>query len=87
VVQLIKENGITGDEFYSCGPKPMLKAIALYCKELDIPIQVSLEERMGCGYGACVGCTCKVVEDGKTVNKAVCKNGPVFFGKEVVWDE
>jgi dihydroorotate dehydrogenase electron transfer subunit len=87
VVQLIKEKGIGGDEFYSCGPKPMLKALADHCKEIDAPLQVSLEERMGCGYGACVGCTYKIVVDGETVQKAVCKDGPVFPGKEVVWDE
>jgi len=87
VVQLIKEKRIIGDEFYSCGPKPMLKALTGYCIDIGAPIQVSLEERMGCGYGACVGCTCKTIKDGKTVQKAVCKDGPVFLGKEVVWDE
>jgi len=87
VVQLIKEKRILGDEFYSCGPKSMLKALVGYCKDIDVPVQVSLEERMGCGYGACVGCTCKTIKDGETVQKAVCKDGPVFFGKEVLWDE
>ena len=87
VIQLIKEKRIIGDEFYSCGPKPMLKALTGYCKDIGAPVQVSLEERMGCGYGACVGCTCKTIKDGKTVQKAVCKDGPVFFGKEVMWDE
>jgi len=87
VVQLIKEKKIFGDEFYSCGPKAMLKALAEYCQNIKVPIQVSLEERMGCGYGACVGCTCKVVEEGKTVQKSVCKDGPVFSGEEVLWDE
>lgn len=87
VVQLIKNKGILGDEFYSCGPKQMLKALAEYCKHIHVPIQVSLEERMGCGYGACVGCTCKTIKEGITVQKAVCKDGPVFLGREVVWDE
>jgi len=87
VVQLIKEKMILGDEFYSCGPKPMLKALARYCKDIDVPVQVSLEERMGCGYGACIGCTCKTIKDGETVLKAVCKDGPVFLAKEVLWDE
>lgn len=87
VVQLIKEKRILGDEFYSCGPKPMLKALVEYCKDIGIPVQVSIEERMGCGYGACVGCTCKTIKDGETVQKAVCKDGPVFLGKEIVWDE
>lgn len=87
VVQLIKEMGITGDEFYSCGPKPMLKALTAHCGNSNIPIQVSLEERMGCGYGACVGCTCKIKAGDTIVQKAVCKDGPVFKGSEVVWNE
>lgn len=87
VVQLIKEMGILGDEFYSCGPKPMLKALAEYCQQIQVPIQVSLEERMGCGYGACVGCTCKILAGENIVQKAVCKDGPVFMGSEVVWNE
>lgn len=87
VVQLIKEMGISGDEFYSCGPKSMLKALAELCQNNNVPIQVSLEERMGCGYGACVGCTCKVLAGEKIVQKAVCKDGPVFKGSEVVWNE
>jgi len=87
VIQLMVEQNITGDEFYSCGPKPMLKALALACEEMKVPVQVSLEERMGCGYGACVGCTCRIKEGEKVVQKAVCKDGPVFKGNEVVWDE
>ena len=87
VLELIKEEGITGDYYYSCGPKVMLKALAAYCNEKEIPIQVSLEERMGCGYGACVGCVCKTKTKEGTVSKKVCKEGPVFLGSEVVWDE
>lgn len=90
-VEMIKENGILGDEFFSCGPKIMLKALSEFCEEKNIPCQVSLEERMGCGYGACVGCTCKVkvqTENGVEIKqKGVCKHGPVFYGKEVAWNE
>ncbi|MGN0711870.1 MAG: dihydroorotate dehydrogenase electron transfer subunit [Anaerovoracaceae bacterium] len=90
-VQMIKEQGISGEEYFSCGPKVMLKALSEYCMEKNIPCQVSLEERMGCGYGACVGCTCKVkvkTEHGIEIQqKGVCKHGPVFFGEEVAWDE
>lgn len=86
-VDFLKENNITADEFFACGPKPMLKALTEYCTSINIPVQVSLEERMGCGYGACVGCTCKVTEGEKMVQKAVCKDGPVFKGSEVVWNE
>lgn len=83
VLELIKANHIKADYYLSCGPKPMLKALAAYCQETETPVQVSMEERMGCGYGACVGCVCKTVSQ----YKKVCKDGPVFFGNEVIWDE
>ncbi|MBN7771969.1 dihydroorotate dehydrogenase electron transfer subunit [Clostridium aminobutyricum] len=90
-VQLIQKEAIEADEFFSCGPKVMLKALSKLCTEKAIPCQVSLEERMGCGYGACVGCTCKIkvqTENGVEIQqKGVCKHGPVFFGEEVAWDE
>ncbi len=91
VIEMMEEQQIKADYYFACGPKPMLKAIASLCNRLDKPLQVSLEERMGCGYGACVGCTCKTqeLEDGRiqVKQKKVCKDGPVFFGNEVVWDE
>lgn len=89
VLELIKQEGIQGDYFYSCGPKVMLKALADYCSAQNIPIQVSLEERMGCGYGACVGCVCKIKASTETgyEHKKVCKDGPVFLGSEVIWND
>lgn len=89
VIELIKAEGIKGDYFYSCGPKVMLKALAAYCAEAMVPVQVSLEERMGCGYGACVGCVCKTKANTEKgfEHKKVCKDGPVFLGSEVKWDE
>ncbi len=64
--------------FYACGPMPMLKAV--YAKT-DISGEFSLEERMGCGFGVCVGCTCKTVTGGKRI----CKDGPVFKKEELEW--
>jgi dihydroorotate dehydrogenase electron transfer subunit len=88
VIEMMEALGVTADYYLSCGPKPMLKALAGYCGRLSKPLQVSLEERMGCGYGACVGCTCKIKEKNDTMRqKKVCKDGPVFFGNEVIWDE
>jgi 2-polyprenylphenol hydroxylase and related flavodoxin oxidoreductases len=91
VLEMMKIKNIKADYYLSCGPKPMLKALAAYCADADKPLQVSLEERMGCGYGACVGCTCKTrsMEDDtmKYKLKKVCKDGPVFFGHEVAWDD
>lgn len=91
VLEMMERKGINADYYLSCGPKPLLKALAEHCDKRSKPLQVSLEERMGCGYGACVGCTCKTEEksDGivKVKQKKVCKDGPVFFGNEVIWNE
>ncbi len=71
------------DEVCACGPNAMLKSIYKMCKSVNIPCQVSLEERMGCGVGACLVCACKVLVDGKETYRHVCKDGPVFKGEEV----
>ncbi len=72
----------------ACGPKGMLKAVTSMCLQESIPIEVSLEERMACGVGACLGCVCTVRgESGNVQRKRVCKDGPVFNGGEVIWDE
>lgn len=87
---LEKMNHEKVDFILACGPKPMLKALTQFFKIKDInDFQISLEERMGCGFGACVGCSIKIedIETGKISNKKVCKDGPVFNGNEVVWDE
>ncbi len=73
------------DEVCACGPTPMLKAVAAVCKECGKPCQVSLEERMGCGVGACLVCAVKVRKNGEEVMQHVCKNGPVFNAEEVVF--
>lgn len=64
--------------FYACGPEPMLKAVY---HATDIPGEFSFEERMGCGFGACMGCTCKTVTGGKRI----CKDGPVLKKEEILW--
>jgi len=71
---------------YACGPKPMLKAVAEIATESGIPCQISLEERMGCGFGVCMGCVChQKDENGKEKLARVCKEGPVFEADEVIW--
>ncbi len=67
----------------ACGPKPMLKSVARVAAEFGIPCQVSMEERMACGVGACLGCAIRM-KDGTM--KHVCKDGPVFDAEEVDWD-
>ena len=86
VIDAIKANGLDGDMIFSCGPTPMLRGVKQYAMEHDITAQISLEERMACGVGACLACVCKSKEvDGHShvKNKRVCKDGPVFYATEV----
>ena len=78
VTDAIKENNVEFDYLYTCGPLPMLKA--LYAAT-ECDGEYSFEERMGCGFGACMGCTCKT----KYGNKRICKDGPVLKRDEIVW--
>ena len=72
------------DLIMACGPGPMLAAVQKIALEMDIPCQLSLEERMGCAIGACLGCNVKITaEDGSWSYKRVCKDGPVFDAKVV----
>jgi len=66
--------------YYTCGPEPMLKTIY---RSLNTSGQLSFEERMGCGFGACMGCSCKTV----TGYKRICKDGPVLFKEEILWEK
>lgn len=68
----------------ACGPKGMLKAVAKACAAHGVECQVSLEERMGCGVGACLVCACDMADGSR---KHVCKDGPVFNAKEVDWND
>ena len=70
----------------ACGPLPMLRATAALAEAYEIPCQVSLEERMGCGIGACLVCACRTKDaNGDEQYTHVCKNGPVFNAQEVIW--
>ena len=71
------------DRVLACGPHIMLKSVYEVCKKHNVPLQVSLEERMGCGIGACLVCACKTKGDRYS---HVCKDGPVFDAEEVVWE-
>ena len=79
-------NELEADVIFACGPKPMLRAIKAYAVEHNIACWISMEERMACGVGACLGCVCQSTEvDGHSHvhNKRVCKDGPVFLCTEV----
>ena len=77
VTDAMKDVGYT--YFYSCGPEPMLRA--LY-KASVTSGEMSFEERMGCGFGACMGCSCKTVSG----NKRICKEGPVLKKEDIIWE-
>lgn len=86
VMDAIRENGLTADIIYACGPTPMLRAIKNFAEENGIECYISLEERMACGIGACLACVCKSKEKdhhSNVHNKRICKDGPVFLSTEV----
>lgn len=78
VTDAIRENGVKFDYFYACGPLPMLRAL---CDATAADGELSFEERMGCGFGACMGCSCKTHKG----NKRICKEGPVLRKDEIIW--
>ena len=94
-------NGIENPCFaITCGPRPMLKAVSDWCSERKVPLRVSMEERMGCGYGACAGCIIKTIaiddpekpqkgpnnpDSEGIIRKKVCVHGPVFWADEICW--
>lgn len=86
VLDAIRKKNIECDIIYACGPMPMLRAIKAYAEEKNITAYISLEERMACGVGACLGCVCKTVkkdEHSHVNNARVCTEGPVFDAREV----
>lgn len=86
VLDAIREQGVQGEIIYACGPTPMLRAVKAYAMEKGIECYISLEERMACGIGACLGCAVALRgEDGAEYFGHVCKDGPVFDSRRVVW--
>ncbi len=80
-------DGLAFEEMFACGPEPMLKALAQVANRRGTPLQVSLEERMACGVGACLGCACKTKRE-ETQDETyshVCKDGPVFDYRKIVF--
>lgn len=86
VMDAIRENRLQADMIMACGPMPMLRAIKKYAEENGIEAYISLEERMACGVGACLGCVCKTKEvdhHSHVHNARICTDGPVFEAREV----
>jgi dihydroorotate dehydrogenase electron transfer subunit len=77
----------TYDMIISCGPRPMLAAVARLAADFGVPCRVSMEERMACGVGACLVCACRTRsgKEGAAGMSRVCVDGPVFDAREVVW--
>jgi dihydroorotate dehydrogenase electron transfer subunit len=86
VINAIEEQGLSGDIIFACGPMPMLRAIKAFAKERNIQAYISLEERMACGVGACLGCVVKTkdIDHHSHVNNArICTDGPVYAAEDV----
>jgi dihydroorotate dehydrogenase electron transfer subunit len=86
VVDLLEESipgADNGAEIFACGPKGMLRAVARFCAGRGLPAQVSMDEYMACGIGACLGCAVRT----KNGYKLACKDGPVFRADEVLWEK
>jgi dihydroorotate dehydrogenase electron transfer subunit len=79
IERILNENEI--DSVITVGPKPMMKAVAEISEKKNIPCFVSMEERMGCGVGVCLSCVCGT----KNGRKRICKDGPIFNSKEIIW--
>ncbi len=86
VIDAIRSEKLQADTIYACGPLPMLRGVKAYAAETGTAAQISMEERMACGIGACLGCVCQSTDvDGHSYvhNKRVCKDGPVFDAEEI----
>jgi len=86
VTDILREQIADATGLAACGPRPMLQAVAALAEQNRMPCQVSMEERMGCGIGACLVCACALKDKNGAVQYGhVCKDGPVFPAEEVVW--
>ena len=86
VIELLNTNNY--DMIYACGPHVMLKSLAQMCREKGVEVQLLMEEKMACGIGACLVCTCKVKSDEfNHKHVRVCSDGPMFYGSEVIFSE
>lgn len=86
VIDAIREHNLDADIIFACGPTPMLKGIKAFATEKGIKAQLSLEEKMACGIGACLACVCQSKEKdahSNVNNKRICKDGPVFYADEI----
>ena len=86
VVDAIRGEALTADLIFACGPLPMLRGVKALAEDMGVPCFISMEERMACGVGVCLGCVTKTTvtdEHSNVRNRRVCRDGPVFDAKEV----
>ncbi len=86
VIDAVREENLSAEILYACGPAPMLRALKEYAAEHEMECWISMEERMACGIGACLSCVCQTTDvDAHTnvMNRRVCRDGPVFNAREV----
>ena len=86
VLTVMEERGLKADMLMACGPMPMLRAVKRYSEERGIRAWISLEERMACGVGACLGCVCRTKKEdahSHVKNARICTDGPVFLASDV----
>lgn len=86
VIDAVRAEGLTADTVYACGPVPMLRGVKAFAGEQGIAAQISMEEKMACGIGACLACVCQSTQKdahSNVHNKRVCKDGPVFDAREI----
>jgi dihydroorotate dehydrogenase electron transfer subunit len=86
VIDAIREQSLEAQVIYACGPMPMLRGVKAYAAEKGIPAYISLEERMACGVGACLGCVTKTTKKdhhSQVNNARICTDGPVFLAEDV----
>ena len=84
VTELLRD--LPFDVLFACGPRPMLREVCRIAAERNVPCEVSMEERMACGIGACLGCSVKLRGENGEFYGRVCSDGPVFDGREIVWE-
>ena len=84
---LLKKTGLRRPTIYACGPHGMLASVTKIARDFEVPIQIAMENRMGCAMGVCLGCVCPVRTDTNSFEyQRVCTEGPVFNATDIVWD-
>ena len=74
------------EKIYICGPNPAMKYVVSMAEKYNLEIEVALEKVFACGTGVCGGCAIQIMENGERVNRRICSDGPVFNGRQIIWE-